>query len=133
MKYHNARSARFVKELFDHHGYSSTKEDRDRAVYITQFPGCYGMAGCVITIEGSPPRGLIVVEYESLDRKKPRSICDVTPGQRNSKAIDWQIINQDRGRRWQFWSLVSSFLREVESTTEASTLIAHSTTSLGVH
>ncbi len=37
-------------------------DDLLREVFITEYPGCYGPAGCVVTINGSPTKGTLLLD-----------------------------------------------------------------------
>lgn len=49
----------------------STKSDvndyQTRPIIVTPYGGNYGFAGCVVVLEGSPPRGTFVVPKEAID------------------------------------------------------------------
>ena len=48
------------------HNVHQSGGDRDfmsREIIITPFDGCYGLAGVMITVNGSPPKGEILVRY----------------------------------------------------------------------
>jgi len=48
-----------LKEL----GYSDAA-DYARRIYVTPYPGAYGMAGVVVTVEGSPARAQLIVRTD---------------------------------------------------------------------
>jgi hypothetical protein len=54
----------YIKAVYEFYGvsdYVTLKDAITRPVYVTPFPGAYGVAGVVITINGSPTRGTTVV------------------------------------------------------------------------
>lgn len=52
----------FVRWAYGLFGLVPADEDRKRQVIVTPYQGNYGAAGFVIAINGSPPRGTLVVE-----------------------------------------------------------------------
>jgi hypothetical protein len=55
------KSASYVKWAFGLFGYKPIPDDLDREIFVTPFNGAYGIAGHIITIEGSPPRTTVAV------------------------------------------------------------------------
>ena len=39
-----------------------SEDELRRPIFVTPYPGAYGVAGWVVTIEGTPPRGAFVVD-----------------------------------------------------------------------
>jgi len=39
-----------------------SEDELRRPIFVTPYPGAYGVAGYVVTIEGTPPRGTFVVD-----------------------------------------------------------------------
>lgn len=55
----------FVRWAYGLFGFVPTADDCERSLFATQYPGCYGLGGHVLTIEGSPPRATILIEPAS--------------------------------------------------------------------
>lgn len=71
-----------LRELFFHLLYSAgdqpsikAKQDfDDRELVVTPFDGCYGRAGWVLAMNGSPPRGILVSTEASGMNNHPAQI-----------------------------------------------------------
>lgn len=61
----NDERAAFIHWAFGLFGLRPYGDDCEREVHMTAYDGCYGRAGYVLTINGSPPRATIVVEPAS--------------------------------------------------------------------
>lgn len=57
--------AAFVRWAYGLFGFVPTADDCERSLFATPYPGCYGHAGYVLTIDGSPPRATILIEPAS--------------------------------------------------------------------
>lgn len=57
--------AAFVRWTYALFGYVPTADDCDRSIFASAYHGCYGLAGYVLTINGSPPRATILIEPAS--------------------------------------------------------------------
>lgn len=56
------QQAGLVRWAFGLFGRKPSDEDCTRPVFAVAYPGCYGIAGYVFTVDGSPPRATIVIE-----------------------------------------------------------------------
>lgn len=56
----------FLMSAYEYKGFGSKQYDLNRSVYITPYRGAYkNLAGVVITINGSPPKGTFLHEFGS--------------------------------------------------------------------
>jgi hypothetical protein len=72
-----------------------------RELVCTPFEGAYGFAGWVFAIDGSPPRGIFVVQPENLGetifihgRKTKQLRCDSAAGQAVRRFYETHLVGQ---------------------------------------
>lgn len=57
--------AEFILWAYRLFGSRPSDEDCNRPVHVAGYDGCYGPAGYVITVNGSPPRATVLIEPAS--------------------------------------------------------------------
>ncbi|MBI5865870.1 MAG: hypothetical protein HZB38_15485 [Planctomycetes bacterium] len=57
--------AEFIRWAFGLFGSRPSDDDCNRPVHVARYDGCYGPAGYVITVNGSPPRATVLIEPAS--------------------------------------------------------------------
>lgn len=57
--------AAFIAWAFALVGDQPRGDDQARDVYVASYHGCYGLAGYVLTVNGSPPRATVIIEPAS--------------------------------------------------------------------
>jgi hypothetical protein len=72
--------------------YSITADELGRPIVVTPFEGAYGVAGYVVCINGSPPRGAYVV----LNHEMMQAVFDVGTLRQRKPTTDW---GPKRGQR----------------------------------
>ncbi len=82
----------FVKTVAEALAWRASKSDEKRRIIITPFRGAYGIAGCVCCIEGSPPRGTLIIENSGTRRLigiTSTGGIRVADEYRGSEAMQW--------------------------------------------
>lgn len=57
--------AGFIQWAYGLFGSMPSADDSNRPVHVVNYDGCYGLAGYVITVNGSPPRATVLIEPAS--------------------------------------------------------------------
>lgn len=57
--------AEFILWAYGLFGSRPSDDDCNRPVHVARYDGCYGPAGYVITVNGSPPRATVLIEPAS--------------------------------------------------------------------
>lgn len=57
--------AEFIRWAYGLFGSRPSDDDCSRPVHVAAYDGCYGPAGYVITVNGSPPRATVLIEPAS--------------------------------------------------------------------
>jgi hypothetical protein len=77
---HVVQAPAFVQVVFDYLRINWTEDDLTRPVSITPYAGAYGRAGYVITVNGTPPRVVLMVIGSELWRSLDHALmCFVFP------------------------------------------------------
>lgn len=61
------QQAAFIRWAYGLFGRAPCEDDLQREIHVAPFFGCYGLAGYVITVNGSPPRGTVIVQPASAE------------------------------------------------------------------
>ena len=66
--------------------------DPDRPVHITTFNGCYGPAGVVVAVNGSPPKGIIMCNISAEWAVAAYAATSVIIGRFGDHAEDYEWL-----------------------------------------
>jgi hypothetical protein len=80
----SVESRSFQRAIFEYLGVRYSADDLTRPVFVTPYEGAYGCAGYVISVNGTPPRTvLLVIGSEDWLRPDDCLMCFVFPDPRN--------------------------------------------------